>query len=198
MAPAGDGTAPMTVRRICLHGPESVGKSALAAQLAAHFGTVAVPEFGRSYCEAHGTDLTNADLLTIAQTQKDMADAAAQSADGWLILDTDPLMTAVWSDMMLGTRDPWFSAFEDQADLYLLLDIDLPWIDDGMRIYGDPQTRERFFHLCRAELVRRGVRWARVSGAGDARLSAALAAIADAFPSGGDEPAVAAEPVVRG
>jgi HTH-type transcriptional regulator, transcriptional repressor of NAD biosynthesis genes len=167
---------------VCLHGPESVGKSVLAEALAAHFDTVFVPEYGRTYCEAFGTDLDNADLLQIAKVQIAMADAATAQANRLVILDTDPLMTAVWSDMMLRTRDPWFAAFGDYADLYLLLDTDLPWVDDGTRIYGDSATRADFFDRCRAELVMRGVRWSLVSGQGKARTDAALAAIARAFP----------------
>jgi HTH-type transcriptional regulator, transcriptional repressor of NAD biosynthesis genes len=171
-----------SVIRVCLHGPESVGKSVLAAELATHFNTRFVPEYGRTYCEAFGTDLDNTDLLRIAQTQVAMAGAAAAQANRLLILDTDPLMTAVWSDMMLGARDPWFAGFDATADLYLLLDIDLPWVDDGMRIYGDAATREDFFNRCRDEIIARGVAWALISGQGEARTSAALAAIARAFP----------------
>ncbi len=174
------------MKRICLHGPESVGKSRLAAQLAAHFGTAWVPEYGRTYCEKHGTGLDSAQLLEIAQVQQAMAAkaerATAPQGRDLLILDTDPLMTAVWCDMMGVPRDPWFAAFADPADLYLLCDIDLPWVGDGTRIYGDAATRGRFFEGCREELIARGVVWALVSGSGDARLASALAAIADHFP----------------
>lgn len=192
MAPAIVGTTRVTLRRICLHGPESVGKSTLATELAVHFGAVVVPEYGRSYCEIHGTALTNSDLVNIANTQQAMADAAAEAVTGWLILDTDLLMTAIWSDMMIGARDPWFAAFDDYADLYLLLDIDLPWINDGTRMYGDAVTRADFFNRCRDELIARGVQWRLVSGQGETRLAAALAAITDAFPNVDDAPEEAA------
>jgi HTH-type transcriptional regulator, transcriptional repressor of NAD biosynthesis genes len=170
------------VRTVCLHGPESVGKSVLAANLAVHFNTVFVPEYGRTYCEQFGTALANHDLLTIGQTQATMAEVAAQRANRLLILDTDPLMTAVWSDMMLGRRDPWFAAFGATADLYLLLDIDLPWVDDGTRIYGDTLHRADFFNRCRDELVARGVDWTLVSGKDKDRTNAALDAITCTFP----------------
>ena len=52
---------------VALHGPESTGKSTLAAALARRFGTVWVPEYGRTYCEEHGTDLTMADMIAIAE-----------------------------------------------------------------------------------------------------------------------------------
>ena len=95
-----------------------------------------------------------------------------------MIADTDALMTAVWADMMLGRRDPWFEHFSDYADLYLLLDIDLPWIDDGTRFFGTLEARRRFFALSQAELERRGVNWVLVGGQSEARFANALAAIA--------------------
>ncbi|WP_353205016.1 ATP-binding protein [Sphingomonas sp.] len=162
---------------ICLHGPESTGKSTLIEQLAAQFGTIFVPEYGRTFAETHGTDFSMADLVEIAQTHDSMTRAALETGADPLFLDTDPLMTAVWADMLFGTRDPWFDAWRGTADLYLLLDIDLPWIDDGTRLFGSTAERRRFFDLSRAELDRRGVRYALVSGKGPDRLAAALAAI---------------------
>jgi HTH-type transcriptional regulator, transcriptional repressor of NAD biosynthesis genes len=172
-------------RKICLHGPESTGKSQLAKRLAYYFDTLFVPEYGRTYCEHFGTDLQADDLLKIGMTHYAMTQAAVRQCNGTLILDTDPLMTAVWSDMMLGSRaeycrDPWFAKFSDYADLYLLLDIDLAWHDDGTRIYGGAAERQHFFDLCKAELDARGVRYALIQGEGEARFAAALAAI-DSF-----------------
>lgn len=164
-------------RMICLHGPESTGKSTLAHQLAAHFDTVLMPEYGRTWCETFGTDLVMDDLLAIARTHEAMTNSLKRRCNRRLIADTDPLMTAVWADMLFGMRDPWFDAWQDTADLYLLLDIDLPWHDDGTRLFGTVEERRRFFDLSRAELDRRGVPWVLVGGAGEARLENALAAI---------------------
>lgn len=167
-------------RTICLHGPESVGKSTLARQLAAHFCTLYAPEYGRTWCDQFGIELSDADLVAIARTQEAMATSLRRRCNRRLILDTDPLMTAVWSDMLLGRRDPWFDRWRGHADLYLLLEADLPWVDDGARVFGGPAERGRFAAACRAELDARGVRWAAVSGQGEARVAAALAAIAAA------------------
>jgi NadR type nicotinamide-nucleotide adenylyltransferase len=166
------------MKTICLHGPESTGKSTLATRLAVHFGCEVVPEYGRAYCEEHGTDIEMAALVEIAQRHDMMTQAARMRASDKLILDTDPLMTAVWADMMFGTRDPWFDRFVGVADLYLLLDIDLPWLDDGLRIFGSAEARARFFALSRAELDRRAVAYEVISGRGEARFDRALAAIA--------------------
>lgn len=164
-------------KRICLHGPESTGKSTLGTRLAAHLACEVVPEYGRAYCEAHGTDIGMAELVHIAQTQDAMNQAAAAREGAIVLFDTDPLITAVWAQMMFGTRDPWFDTFTGYADLYLLLDIDLPFIDDGLRVYARPEERRHFFELCMAELDQRGVRYALIQGEGEERFKAALQAI---------------------
>ncbi|MEG3087287.1 AAA family ATPase [Sphingomonas sp. PB4P5] len=164
-------------RTICLHGPESTGKSTLAPRLARALGGAVVDEYGRTYAEQHGVDFTMADLVTIAQTHDRLTRTLIASGIDPLIIDTDPLMTAVWADMLFGRRDPWFDAWDNTADLYLLLDIDLPWIEDGTRLFGTVAARQRFFDLSKAELERRDVRWALVGGQGAARYANALAAV---------------------
>ncbi len=162
---------------ICLHGPESTGKSTMLAPLAARLSAAIVPEYGRAFAEQHGTDFTMTDLVTIARTHYAATQAAIASGAACVLLDTDPLMTAVWADMLFGYRDPWFDAWQGTADFYLLLDIDLPWVEDGTRMFGSAQARQRFFDLSRKELERRGLGWVLVSGQGDDRLENAVHAI---------------------
>jgi NadR type nicotinamide-nucleotide adenylyltransferase len=170
--------------RICLHGPESTGKSTLATRLAAHFGCEVVPEYGRAYCEAHGTDIGMAELVHIAEAQDAMNGAAAKRAEELgaplVLFDTDPLITTVWAQMMFSHSDDWFTDFSGYADLYLLLDIDLPFVDDGLRVYAAADQRRHFFDLCKAELDARGVRYALVQGLGEARFQSALYHIQEA------------------
>jgi NadR type nicotinamide-nucleotide adenylyltransferase len=177
---AGEGTPKMT-RRICLHGPESTGKSTLATRLAAHLHCEVVPEYGRAYCEGHGTDISMAELVHIAETQDAMNYAAAERGRqlrvGHVLFDTDPLITEVWAQMMFGQSDAWFAGFAGYADLYLLLDIDLPFVDDGLRVYAGARERRYFFDLCKVELENRGVPYALIRGKGEARFASALAAI---------------------
>jgi NadR type nicotinamide-nucleotide adenylyltransferase len=167
----------MTLRTICLHGPESTGKSTMAPRLAQHFDTKCIAEFGRTYCEAFGTDLTMADLIMIGHGHDAKVRAAVQTGPYPVILDTDPLMTAVWAEMLFGKRDPWFDQWDNLADFYLLFDIDLPWVEDGTRMFGTEAERRRFFDLSKAELERRGVRWALVGGQGSHRYINAVKAI---------------------
>jgi len=167
----------MIPRTICLHGPESTGKTTVATHLAEALGGTVLDEYGREYAETRGTDFTMRDLVEIAKTHDAGTRMMLETARLPLILDTDPLMTAVWADMLFGTRDPWFDAWQGTADCYLLFDIDLPWVADGTRLFGTRELRQRFFDLARAELERRGVPWALVAGEGEARTAAALAAI---------------------
>ncbi|MHA6720833.1 AAA family ATPase [Sphingomonas sp. RS6] len=167
----------MKPRTICLHGPESTGKTSIAARLAAHYGGEVLDEYGREYAEARGIDFTMRDLVEIARTHDAGCRMMLANGADPLILDTDPLMTAVWAEMLFGTRDPWFDDWTNTAGLYLLFDIDLPWVADGTRLFGTAALRQRFFDLSKAELERRGVRWAMVSGDGDQRLARAIAAI---------------------
>ncbi|MBL0769271.1 AAA family ATPase [Sphingopyxis sp. DHUNG17] len=167
-------------RHICLHGAESTGKSTLASRLAARLGGVVVGEFGRDYCEAHGTNLNAGDLLTIFRGHIAATEAARAAKPRWLVSDTDPLMTQAWAVMLLGERLPEIDAWDDVADLYLVPDLDLPWRDDGTRLFGSELARRRFMDVAIAELDRRGLQWVRIDGEGDARLASALAAVAAA------------------
>ncbi|MDQ2762803.1 MAG: ATP-binding protein, partial [Pseudomonadota bacterium] len=64
-------------RTICLHGPESTGKSMLAPRLARSLGGAVVDEYGRTFAEANGLDFTMADLVGIAVTHDNIRRAMA-------------------------------------------------------------------------------------------------------------------------
>ena len=169
------------VRTISLHGPESSGKSVLAGQLAAHFGCELVPEYGRTYCEQHGNDLSMAQLVHIGQVQASLIDAAVARGGEWLVIDTDAISTAVWAQMMFGTQDAWFAGVTFTADLTLLLAPDLPFVQDGVRLFESGAQRRAFWQADAAELQARGARVKHVSGEGVARFTRALTAIGEHF-----------------
>ncbi|WP_163317363.1 AAA family ATPase, partial [Enterobacter hormaechei] len=79
------------VRRICLLGGESTGKSTLSKALADVLDTAYVTEFGRDYWEEKNGVLTADDLLHIAREQVRREQQA--EANRYLICDTSPLTT---------------------------------------------------------------------------------------------------------
>ncbi len=164
------------VKVVALHGVESVGKSTLARQLADRLSTQWVSEYGRAHCEVHGTDLGQSGLQMIAAAHQAQIEAAKEWSGPVLITDTDWVMTAAWSEMMLG--EPLGGPAYPLADLYLHLPPDRPWVDDGTRIYGEDDERLRFDRICRAELARRGCRVVTLDAAFAQRLNQALDAIA--------------------
>jgi len=171
------------MKKICFHGAESAGKSTLAAKLSAECGWPWVPEYGRAYCEEHGTDLVMADLLDIAEGQNAAIQAAVAEKPDVLLIDTDPLMTAAWSEMLFGTTSPSLLAYE-KADLYLLFAADTPWEADGTRFFGGEAERARFAILSETMLRLAGVRYVTISGDWAERESQARAAISQLLEGG--------------
>jgi NadR type nicotinamide-nucleotide adenylyltransferase len=164
------------VIRLCFHGAESTGKSVLAARLAGELGVPWVPELGRDYAESHGTDFTMADLLAIAAAQDAAMRAACAGASALVLLDTDPLMTAAWAQMLFGQVPEVLTAYE-KAEHYLLFAPDVPWVADGTRFFGTAEARARFAAIAEDMLVRAGVAYTRVGGDWAAREAAVRAVI---------------------
>lgn len=153
---------------VCFHGAESTGKSVLAEQLSRELGVPWVPEYGRSYCEERGTDLTMADLLAIAEGQAAATRAALAGRPPMLILDTDQLMTAAWAQMLFGQVPNALLAYP-RADLYLRFAADVPWIADGTRFFGTDMQRNQFADIAEEILIQSDVPWLPVGGSWDDR-----------------------------
>ena len=171
------------VRRVCLLGGESSGKSTLAAALARALDTVYVPEYGRERWEACGGDLAFPDMLRIAQRQVEREDAAVGRAHGWLVCDTSPLTTLFYSHDLFGRTDPVLErlAAERRYDLTLLCAPDFPFVQDGTRRDDAFRRRQHAWYL--AQLTARRDPWTHVEGDVDRRARTALAhvrAIAEA------------------
>jgi nicotinamide riboside kinase len=167
-------TRPYFVRRVAILGTESSGKTTLAQQLAKHFETTWVPEYGRTFCETRDPlRLTATDFEAIAWGQATWEDEAAPRANRVLISDTDLHTTCTWSDLIVGSRSAWLStvARNRKYDLMLLLDGDVPWIDDGTRVLG--MRRAEHSALLRAELEGAGRDFTVVRGTFDERFAIA-------------------------
>jgi nicotinamide riboside kinase len=168
----------MSVRRperIVVTGSECTGKTTLARQLSDRLGGVLVPEFARSYAESIGRPLSAADVEPIARGQ--IAQEDGTPARPLLVLDTDLVSTVVYARYYYGDCPPWIVAEATQrlGDIYLLCDIDIPWVPDGVR--DQPDARAELHSRFHTTLTASGARTAVISGHADARLAAALGAL---------------------
>lgn len=171
------------MKRICLTGVESTGKSTLAPVLAARFGGVVMPEYGRSWAETLGTDFTHQALRDIAIGHIAELEKLAAAAPSLIIEDTDIVMTSAWSHMLHGSRDPVLSAVPASADCYLLFAPDTPWIDDGTRQFGG-NRRARFHAIIAEEFALRAITPIIISGDWASRAAAAENAVAAVIADG--------------
>ncbi|MEW5747700.1 MAG: AAA family ATPase [Candidatus Thermoplasmatota archaeon] len=166
-------------KRICIVGPESTGKTTLAAALAARLNTVWVPEYAVEYLKNGNSDLKSTeDIEMIARGQVGSEDAAARVANRVLICDTDLMTTAIWSNHYFGSCPEWIvkESFARKYDLHLLTDIGIPWVESLWR--DCPDRRQEFLETFRNELALRGRRYVVVSGSTpEERLSCAWKAI---------------------
>lgn len=165
------------MKRICLTGVESTGKSTLAPLLAAHFGGAVIPEFGREWAETRGTNFTHEALYAIAIGHLAKRAFIEARRPAVLIEDTDIVMTSAWARMLHGTRDPALTAIPATADLYLLFAADTPWVDDGTRQFGG-RERKLFEAIINDELAVRGIVPVVIAGNWEEREMKAIAAIA--------------------
>jgi nicotinamide riboside kinase len=98
-------------------------------------------------------------------------------ANELLICDTTFITVKIWSDYTFG-RTPQEVLDElpkHSYDLYLLLDIDLPWEEDPLRDF--PHMREHFMGVWLKELQALDARYVLISGTGDDRYENAVKAI---------------------
>jgi HTH-type transcriptional regulator, transcriptional repressor of NAD biosynthesis genes len=171
------------VRRACLTGAESTGKTTLCQLLAERHATTWMHEYGRDHTiekikAGTNDEWTTHDFVVIAQRQQQLEDEAAERADGWLFCDTDALATALWHERYLGYRSEEVEAIAAGRtyDLFVLCDIDVPFERDGVR-FGEmdrPRMHDRFVE----ELAERPEPWILVSGSLDERYAAVEAAMA--------------------
>ena len=169
---------PLTVAVL---GAECTGKSSLVTALQTHWqarGAIVrvIPEVLRQWCDQQGRTPLAQDQRAIAQAQADLVEQA--EGGDFLIADTSPLMTAIYSDVLF--QDPSLYPFAlNHHRIYhhtLVTGLDLPWQADGIQRDG-PVMRERIDARLRDVLQREGVGFSMVYGQGKQRLAGALAVL---------------------
>ena len=161
--------------KVVVFGPESSGKTTLSKALALHYNVLWIEEFAREYLQEKWDKEKKVceldDLLPIAFGQIKLENEYSQKTTKLLICDTDLLETKVYSETYYdGFCDPLLEkhAIENKYDLYILTDIDIPWVKDDLR--DRPKKREEMFNAFKKTLIKCDKPYILVSGDVDNRM----------------------------
>ena len=145
---------PDYTKTVTIVGGESSGKTTLVHKLANYYGASFALEMGRLYV---GTDLGGSEIglqysdygpiaLNHAQAIRDAKSVATAPVT---IIDTDFVTTQAFCEEYEGQTHPFVAACIDEfrSDYTIMLDNNVPWVDDGMRSLGTPEARGRFEQL---------------------------------------------------
>ena len=175
------------LKKIVVIGPESTGKSTLCTQLAKHYNTLWCPEFAREYLLTHGTTYAYNDLLSIAKGQialeekyeSEIFHSAHSAGREILFIDTDMYVMKVWSEFVFGKCHRFIleQIVKRKYDLYLLCNVDLPWMPDELREYPDLETRKKLYYTYKDIMINQSVPWVEISGQYNVRLEKAVDAV---------------------
>ena len=166
------------IKRICIVGAESTGKTTLAIDLARHYKTCWVPEYGRTYTEGRIYTKQEAweseEFTHIAKMQNAFEDALEKVANHVLICDTDAFATSIWHEKYLGSVSEEVKKLykNRQYDLYIVTDPKTPYAKDEIRVGEDSRAwmHSRFV----AELEKEDKKYVVIKGSREARLKQAI------------------------
>jgi NadR type nicotinamide-nucleotide adenylyltransferase len=183
-------------KKIVVIGPESTGKSTLCEQLAGHYKTHWVREYAREYLLKNGTAYSFENLLDIARGQINSEEKAIAMLNSThskfdtcpsgrrvqhlpLFIDTDMYVMKVWCEFVFEKCHHWIlnRIAERKYDLYLLCNIDLPWVKDELREYPDLVSRQKLYNHYRDILINQNVPWVNINGNYEERLEKAIEAV---------------------
>ena len=160
--------------RIALTGPESCGKSTLAATLAKYYKADLVEEYAReylnkregSYQREHMDEMARGHHLNIKLSQNSIQ-----------IIDTDFIVFKVWSEHKYNKSSKLINELVDQSlfDLHILCTPDIPWEDDPIR--ENPRDREYLFGKFEQSLQQLNRNFIIVNGSHENRLEKSIRAI---------------------
>jgi len=160
---------------IVITGAESTGKSTLTERLANHFGVPFIPEIARDYVEKLNRKYNYSDVENIAKMQTEQFRKLVKSDAPYIFADTWLIVTKIWFEFVYHKTPDWIieEINTTKIDLFLVCDIDLPWIYDPVRENGG-ETRIILHHNYIENITNFGFDYRIVSGFDDQRFNCAL------------------------
>lgn len=176
----------MNVKKICLYGTESTGKTTLAMTLANHYNTEYVPEIARDII-TDTENCTMADLVKVAELHAEEIEKRRKNASRFLFIDTDLLTTRSYGKFLFDQtiEVPLWVEEANTMDLYLYLDNDVPFIQDGSRLTENKRNELNLFHF--QELQSHNFQFEFISGTWHERFIKAIMTLEEKFPITSDK-----------
>lgn len=158
---------PYYLKKICFFGPESTGKSVMARRMAERYNTLFVPEVARELVTSNS--FSTDDIIRIGKAQTDRILELSKKANRFLFCDTDLITTQIYSKHYLNAVPEILYELEKKVvyDQYFFFDIDVPWVEDGLRDLG--HRREEMRGVFMKELEKRKIKFILVSGSFEER-----------------------------
>ena len=167
---------PYFVKKICIAGAESTGKSVLTERLANHYNTAFVPEIARDIVDTTAS-VTIGDLYAIANAHASAIIKTIPFANKLLFVDTDLNITRSYASFLFGTTiatEDWVNE-ANQFDLYLFLETDCLYVQDGTRV--SEADREALNASHKKEFSKQGISYYTIRGNWEERFNTAVETI---------------------
>jgi HTH-type transcriptional repressor of NAD biosynthesis genes len=154
---------PWFVKKICISGSESTGKTTLTEKLAHYFNTTFVPEMAREVI-GKTEEVVFDDLIKIATLHAKTINERIKQADKLLICDTDVYITKSYSKYLFNQplQTPDWIIQANRFALYIFLETDCPYVQDGTRL--PPEERNKLGEFHKQELQQAGINYISVGG----------------------------------
>lgn len=164
---------PYFVKKIAVVGAESTGKSVLTERLAAHYNTVFVPEAARDIVDTT-RGCTLADLYSIAEAHANAIVEKTAVANKLLFADTEITITRSYGHFLFNENIavPREVDEANRFDLYLFLETDCSFVQDGTRL--EAADRERLNTCHKETFARWGIAYHTITGTWQQRFESAV------------------------
>jgi HTH-type transcriptional repressor of NAD biosynthesis genes len=181
-----DEIKPYFVKRIVIMGPESVGKSTMSENLAKHYNTNFVEEYGRTVFERNGNKIGIEDFIPISVGRQELENQKIKTSNKLLFCDTEDITTYLFSKMYFPNG---YKSIENilldkvyknsNYDLYLLLKPDCDGVQDGTRQFLE--ERMEHYNIIKSELEKYNCNYIEVGGNWRDRLNKSIEIVNSQF-----------------
>lgn len=151
-----DSAKPYFIKKLCLIGPESTGKSTLGKFLAKKINTIYVPEYAKAVIDKQNGNFYSHNVQQFVEAQINTEKALAKFTNKIMICDSSAITTQIYANLCFEGDFSWIDNYinNHKYNHFLLFKPDVPFIDDTHRkTLEDPTSkRDDMFNLFQKKL----------------------------------------------